>query len=183
MLGSGTWERWAREAVHREKDCEKHCVIEKSAAYAQKCIFQVPSDENLLRNGLLHANRVAPCNVMACQEGLGPSLPDLRTPDENTQVGQRAPGLAAAAPLPRPLHHAACTTPPCRPEARPSCSPHRAVEAPHLSTPQHACLLGATLGRKPCLVTWLMISAHAEPHPCSYSLFVHHAPLLSQLRA
>ena len=117
------------------------------------------------------------------EEGLGPSLPDLRTPDENTQVGQRAPGLAAAAPLPRPLHHAACTTPPCRPEARPSCSPHRAVEAPHLSTPQHACLLGATLGRKPCLVTWLMISAHAEPHPCSYSLFVHHAPLLSQLRA
>ena len=110
MLGSGTWERWAREAVHREKDCEKHCVIEKSAAYAQKCIFQVPSDENLLRNGLLHANRVAPCNVMACQEGLGPSLQNCEHPTKTHRSDSeprawlpppRCPRPCATLPAPR----------------------------------------------------------------------------------
>ena len=88
-------------------------TIKNSAAHRERelCFSRISGggDESLLRNGVLHANRVAASSALRRRQG--PSLPELRTPDENTQVGQRAPGLAAAAPLPPPLRHAACTTP------------------------------------------------------------------------
>ena len=155
-----------------EKYIEKAPLKEKSLQriVCREGVFSVAFQADMMR---VCCGMVC-CSQSRCEEGLGPSLPEPRTPGENTQVGLRVPGLAPAAPLPPPLHHAACTTPVSAPRL------HRTCVVDSLTHTQWSILPASApvLSLRRLSLRRIHAAPPAEPHafaPCGCTCsYMHH---------
>ena len=137
--------------------------IEMSASHAEKCSFQAASDESLLQNGLLHANRV----TASSRRAMTSPAPELRTTRRKHTGRTASPGPgrrrpAAPAPAPRCLHHACLY-------ATPSCAACAAF-ASWIASPTHTTEHPTCLGPRPLSAAPLPATPPCRPtHRALYS--------------